>query len=523
MSTAPPLNRIVGNSKLILIARVAAITLNLVTVPIILTSTGIEGFAVWEALLGLGILLASIQYITKSTLAWILGFHTKAGTSERTRWTRAAATLACVTSATALMVGCTFRREIQTSLLPQLSGIPHPQWLIPAALIPFALQTWNDISTSLLIADHRSGMVACFQTLAMTLQALTAIALLSCGFGIWSLPIAQILAGLTHVLLIRELARRTDLALSLIPGPIDLDQARAFANYSKHLLIGTICSNLRGSLDRLFLASSGNPTFLAAYGVAARIATIVNELTNLLYVPATAAAAELARNRDPDSLARLHEGLTAHLTWLLVPALGLLFPVADIAIFLWTGRYIDQAHTILAMLMVSTSFASIVTGPATAILKGEGRPQAEASYLLVTLLLNLAFLYPFLKLMPSLGTIASSSLAWVIGSCFFLLHSNPRMSRSGNNGLRLISLSLTALGAPYLIHVGFVSLTHGTSFTRSEIGLTLEIGASLLCSCLLTRCITPPPAALELGARIKSLLRNVLTTNRTQTTGSNLP
>lgn len=504
-----PIQQILGNSSLILAARATAISLNLITVPIILNANGVGGFAKWEALLGITILFASIQYIYRSTLAWVFGFHAKKGSSERIRWCRAAGAVATISSVSILTIGTLLRALLQKTILPELSGVPLPEWLLPAALVPLAISTWTEIRVALLIADHRSGMVACLQTLAMAAQATTSIALLYSKFGIWSLPLAQTLASTLHALLLRNVLIRQDAAVTLFPGLIYKDQARVFSSYAKHLLIGTACTTLRGAFDRIFLSATGNTTLLAAYGVASRIATIINELTNLIYVPATAKATEIAREGNHVLLANFHRGLTGYLTWLLIPAIAFLAPTSEILAFLWTGKHIEDFHLVLAMLMVSTSFASIVTGPSTAILKGSGHPRAESSYLAVTLILNIGLMAPMLMILPGLGTVASSSLAWILGSVFFAKYPVTGTSDQPRLGTTKILIAFAALSTPFLVHSLAEWLTARFSASPSSTGLALELASSLTISYFLAKRLAPPPGIPPRIAKLGNFMRSI--------------
>ncbi len=491
-----PVQRILANSGLILAARGTAISVNLVTVPVILRASGVEGFANWETLLGITALLATLQYVTRSTMAWLFGSQAPNGSPERAAWSRAASTFALAVAALALVAVILLRASLLRLLLPNLVGAPHAVWIIPLTVIPFAVAAWNDIHAASLIADHRSGTVACLQTLAMIVQAITAIVSLRLHCGIWSLPIAQTLSAAGLFVMNGHLARRNDPGISILPGRIGRRAMLMFAGYAKYLLVGTVCSAMRGSLDRLFIASTGNLAFLTSYGIAARLATIVNELTNLIYVPATAAAAQVSRKGDPTELTRLHGTLTAYLVWLLVPCIAVLVPTVETLVRLWTGKNLDHLHLILAPLVISASMASLMTGPATAILKGCGNPRPESHYLLVTLGLNLLILYPCVALFHAYGTMVASTASWMAGSIHFAIFSLPKARYPAVPSLRFLLWSLLAFAAPFALHLAVRPIVGGLGRPWETVAIAVELAVGLVLALCLARQLAPPPEAL---------------------------
>jgi O-antigen/teichoic acid export membrane protein len=224
------------------------------------------------------------------------------------------------------------------------------------------------------------------------------------------------------------------------------------------LALGSLSTSLRLETDKIVLASFASPAWTGYYGLAARLAGLVMEVSNFFYVPAVAAFGALHARNDWPGIRALYTSLM-----MVVPAAAgaVIVVVAGFPrhlMVLWIGRDVPQAVPLLGLLLCAYAIAVILTGPGTCICKGIGRIEIETVYVAISLALNLSLTIILVRWIGPLGTVIASSVSWASGALFFAFYLHRRLPLRAAATLRagraLIGIAavvvLTRFGASYV-------------------------------------------------------------------------
>ncbi len=85
----------------------------------------------------------------------------------------------------------------------------------------------------------------------------------------------------------------------------------------------------------------------------------------------------------------------------------------------WLGRDF-RLSGVVALLLVASNAVNLWTGPLTLLTAAVGRPQLEARYGLVGLVINLILTIPFVLAFGLLGTVAATAIGQIVGSLYLL-------------------------------------------------------------------------------------------------------
>ena len=88
--------------------------------------------------------------------------------------------------------------------------------------------------------------------------------------------------------------------------------------------------------------------------------------------------------------------------------------------YLWLGRYQPETTLLLYLLLLSSVFSIVATGPGTAVCKGIGQPLIETVVLAASFAVNLILSVALLLLVGAVGTVVASATALVSSSMLFV-------------------------------------------------------------------------------------------------------
>jgi O-antigen/teichoic acid export membrane protein len=211
--------------------------------------------------------------------------------------------------------------------------------------------------------------------------------------------------------------------MPLIPGAADLGMAR----YSGLMAVGSIAGALRDQTDKIVLASLASPAWVAYYGIAARLCSLVMEIISFFYFPIMTAAGALNAMKDWDGVRHLYSRLMATVSIATGLIVIMVAGLADRLVILWLGRPIPEVTPLLWLLITGTASAAILTGPGTAICRGCGRVGIETTYLAFNLILNLILTILLVVLIGPIGTAVATGTTWAVSSILFLIVLHRRL------------------------------------------------------------------------------------------------
>ena len=228
-------------------------------------------------------------------------------------------------------------------------------------------------------------------------------------------------------------------------------ELRGMAKYFGMLLIGTGASALRGQTDRLVLALLATPAWVGAYGIAAKVSSLIMEANSLVYIPIMAASGTLHASGNWNDIQNLYSRIMKVLPFIVGCATIVLLGVQrEIQIF-WLHEFIPESQLILWFILLGNVTAVTVAGPGTSILKGIGNLKIETNYLLMNLILNLLCTVLFVWWLGPFGTVLSSGLTWAVTSIMFVLLMHRRYDlpwrATRNAGLAMILMLVCGIAA----------------------------------------------------------------------------
>lgn len=451
--------RLYKNSGLILICRAVAMAVSVLAVPIVIRSLGFQGYGTWEAIMAVSMVASIPQNVIGGTLIWKMSCAFGAGDlQEIIRLARLGVTVALSMFCLLLPIVWMARRPLVRLLNIPSSFGPAAEWILPSIVALFLLGGINESLGAVIRGCQHTGLTTGIQTVASFFNAAGTIGALFLGAGLWSLWIGFALAFLTTIAGFRLLASRLCPGITLNPTLPRTSDVKNVRKYVGCLVLGSLSVSLRVETDKIVLASLASPTWTGYYGLAARLASLVMEVSNFFYVPTIAAVGALHTRNDWPGIRSLYSNLM-----MVVPAAaGAVIVVVGgfprHLMVLWIGRDVPQAVPLLGLLLCGYAAAVILTGPGTCVCKGIGRVEIETVYIAVSLVLNLVLTITLVRLVGPTGTVIASAVSWAVGSLFFAFYLHRRLplraAATRKAGRALIGIGaavlLTRFCAPYV-------------------------------------------------------------------------
>ena len=346
--------------------------------------------------------------------------------------------------------------------LVELSGIPGPYKATAALVVPWLItQTIlggvGDTFGAILTAHQRAGIMTLIQTGALLANSTLVICGLLHGWKIWSLLLGNTAGMLITLgglyLAARVVAGSPTLRFGLPTWP----ETRPLIKYGAVIALGAVSLALRDTSDKVVLASLGNSTWTAWFGLAARLANLVLTVCSFFYVPLIAATAALHAQGDWPAVRRLYDN-----AMLAMPLVTGCFAVLIASSYqpllvAWIGHPVPEVGPLLFILLTGNVIAIVLTGAGSSVCKGVGRPDIEAAYIVVCIVFNLALKFCLLRLLGPIGTVVSSAASWAIGSVVFaiLLHRTLDLPRATFRAAAMIPAMAAATLIAHVITPAF--------------------------------------------------------------------
>ena len=315
--------------------------------------------------------------------------------------------------------------------LVRLLNLPADYQETAALIIVFvvgimALGGINDALVALVNGYQRTGFTVLVQAGASIFGYIISAVVLFLGYRIWSLWVGFICTFLCTGVGLYLVGARSCGRVDLIPALPRISDLQALSSYSGLMLTGSVSAALRGSTDKIILASMASPVWAGYYGIAARLANLVMEASNFFYAPLIAASGALHAQKDWDGIKRLYSKMMTVVPLVVGAIVVILAGVYDRLLVFWLGLSIPEVSTILLLLLWGNAVAVILTGPGTAVCKGIGRVGIETRYVVLNLVLNVVLTVALVVWLGAIGTVVASAVSWSAAAVYFLfvLHKN---------------------------------------------------------------------------------------------------
>jgi len=419
------------NSGAMAASRLIAASASLVAIPLVIRDLGLVRFGLWESIVAIASLSTTITGPGGGTLLWKMSvaWGEQDGPALR-RLLRAGAVGTLILTVVLLLIAVLMRPLVIRFLRVTNSEAGIVQTLFVALVALVFLTGINETLGALNSAMQRVRVTSFGQTAGQIIMYTVSVVGLRIGLGLQAMLIGVAAGQMVTALLLMAGVRRGLIGLATDGGgPFRL--GRAAGRYFALLTVGAVSAVLRGQTDRLVLAGLASPVWAGYYSMAARMANLLMEFSNLLYVPTIAAAGALMgagrwgaiRSLFLDTMKAVSTG-GAFLGVLLI---GLPEPL----LLLWIGSPLPEASLILRIIAAGTLVALLTTGPGTAICKGIGRPGIETHYIIVGLILNVVLTVSLSLTIGAIGTVIASSVSWAVSALYFvfLLHRRLNLPR----------------------------------------------------------------------------------------------
>jgi O-antigen/teichoic acid export membrane protein len=445
------------NSGLLGVSRLLSLGTSLVTVPVVLSRLGLDGYGGWEAMMAIAALVTVFQTTVNGTLVWKMSAAYGTGDVAGIRRLMGMG-IAAVLGMVALITPFVWTMRYQ---LVGLSNIPPlyraaAVWVIPILVSQTTLGAAGETFAAVLIAHQRAGVTTLIQTAALMANSGFAIIGLLHGWQVWSLLLGNTV-GVVAAIAGQYLAVVKICGIaSLRPHVPNWAEARPLLGYAGFLAIGQISIALRDQADKLVLASVGSTVWTAWFGLAWRLANLALMVCTFFYVPLVSAVAALAANGDWVGVRRIYAN-----TMILMPYLAGAFVVVvasayDRLLMIWIGRSVPQVGPILFILLTGNIIAVVLTGVGSSLCKGIGKVSMETIYIIICVVANVVLKLILTPWLGPIGTVLSSAVSWALGSIIFVIMLH-----------RAVELPNTAIRAAAMIPMMFVAVM----ITRAATGV----------------------------------------------------
>jgi O-antigen/teichoic acid export membrane protein len=445
--------------------------LSLATIPILVSYLGVAGYGAWEALLALATLTSLFQTAISGTLIWrVSDAYGRLDTEEIRRIARVGAGIGWALFLVLAPLAWFLREPAVAFLRIPIETRPLAAEMFPIVAAITLLGGLTLTLEAVVSGCQRTGLVNVVMAGAQAVNYAVVIVMAVLGGGLWSLVAGQAAGFVARLGGAWAAARESYGAVSLMPlmaGGSDTVVAR----YAGLMAVGSVAAALRDQTDKIILASLASPVWVAYYGIAARLCSLVMEIISFFYVPILTAAGALNAMGQWDGIRRLYTRLMTTVS----TATGLIVIVvaglADRLVILWLGRPIPEVTLLLWLLITGTASAAILTGPGTAICRGIGRVGIETTYLTLNLVLNLFLTIALVLLIGPIGTAVATGTTWAFSSILFLVVLHRRLDLPAEASQRAGATALLAatvaaalywtsrvLGLPTGRHDAFVSV-----------------------------------------------------------------
>jgi O-antigen/teichoic acid export membrane protein len=503
--------RLYKNSALIMTCRMVSMSVSVISVPFVIRSLGFQGYGTWETIMAVSVVAAIPQNVIGATLLWKMSSAFGVGDSQEiVRLARLGVSVALLMFGLFLPPIWMCRRPLVRMLNIPSSFGPAAEWILPSVVALVLLGGINESLGAVIRGCQHTGLSTVIQTVASVFNATGIIGALFLGTGLWSMLIGFALSFLTTVYGFRFLASRLCPGITLRPAQPRTSDIKNVRKYVGCLVLGSLSASLRVETDKIVLASLASPTWTGYYGFAARLVSLVMEVSNFFYVPAMAAVGALHARNDWPGIRSLYSNLM-----MVVPAAAgaIVIVIAGFPrhlMILWIGRDVPQAVTLLGILLCGYAPAVILTGPGTCVCKGIGRIEIETVYIAVSLVLNLVLTIALVRIVGPTGTVIATAVSWAVGSLFFAFYLHPRLPLRTAATMRAGRALIAILAVILLIRFCSPYLTLPTDrmgALRSVFAL-LPVALALYAAALLLTGVVPVDALrLCVGPRYKDLPR----------------
>lgn len=474
---------LIGDSGLVLAARLISILANILIAPLFIQRLGLEQYGIWA------LATVAINYLTLMDLGMysaVVRISSDAGARED-RSSIVRVSLYAFTLYSALSITATIILITLMEPLLSLLGIPSAlrdaaSVLLFLAVLRFAMLHLVSVALGVLVGLGRIRTTAILTGLGNLAYGMSAVLVLLYDPSLLAVGVAALSQAVPPIVASAYLVPR---AVVKVPG--SARDARTPRELRKELLVfggwlqvANVANAVNTQTDALILAVLFGPTLTGRYELANRLALPVRLIGQPLLDAAYPRLSNMSHASNEDDEASL-KSYSWHL--LLLTAGGgtaYIFISAPYLLEAWLGEQIPGS-SFMARALVLGIGASMVSGIASTSFRADGRAEIEGKLALATALLNVTLSLILGYAVGWQGVIVASVVAASLHSAMMLAvygriyRARPFSHFEGTSFLRLLWVALSAG-----ISISLVSLMPGIVYDPGPILLAASAGVPFL-------------------------------------------
>lgn len=303
--------------------------------------------------------------------------------------------------------------------------------------------------------------------------ALLTVLFLSLGWGVRGLLAANLLAGLSMLVLFAWMVHRLLPQLALNPLHFRWAELREVLSFSLQFYIIQMTVAIQNQVEKLYLVRFVGVVSVGWYNIASDAGQKIRRIPELLLAPVIAAASELDARGEAHRVEELYHRLHKYLAFVGLPLSLYLVAISGRFVDLWLGPTLHVVAFPLTVL-VWVNFLNLSTGPGFLILVGKGllRPAVNATliglFLIVTLSFVLIYWFGFsgavIGILLAVIVATASFFYWFYRISAYKFGKVLRQAYLKPTGCSAAALAIVMSVAP-ASHLGWVGLSiQGLSF-----------------------------------------------------------
>ncbi len=467
-------HKLVRNTLYNVLGKSWGILLSLLLIPFLVAYLGLERFGLWAlfgvvagyfSLLDFGFGSSFVKYISE--------FHARSDFDRLNQVVRNGLVFYGLLSlvATCLVVPC-------LSIIPRLFHVDawlleEARFVLGAGVAVIFIQNTLSVFAAVIQGLQRMDLSNKTHAAVASIRAAGMGICIVGDYGLHGLMVNQMIVAAGHGVAMVLLAYRHLPQLKLRPWRWDRTLWRRMFVFGTQVQVSRLAQMVAFQMDRLLVGYFFSVASVAFYDVAIRVSSAMRTLPLLLTSAIVPAASELDTRENHRALCKLHLLGSKYLVSCSLPLAAFVVLHARPMIHVWVGPGFEPASVVLQLLAVGY-FLNLVSGTASTIAIGMGRPGLEMRYGVVMAILNLGFSLFWIWVVGLYGAALGSALALGCGSLYFLYLFHGLIEQPLGSFVRLFRAPLAAalLAALLTVWVGSGLSTFG-ELSRWQGGMQL--------------------------------------------------
>jgi O-antigen/teichoic acid export membrane protein len=437
--------KLVRNTLYNVLGKSWGIFLSLLLVPFLLAYLGLERFGLWAlfgvvagyfSLLDFGFGSSFVKYISE--------FQTRSDFDRLNQVVRIGLVFYGLLSlvVAALVVPC-------LPIIPRLfrvdsSLLDEARFVLGAGIAVLFIQNTLSVFTAVIQGLQRMDLSNKTHVAVASFRAVGIVTCIVGDYGLRGLMINQMVVAAGNGVAMMILSYRQLPQLRLRPWRWDRALWRRMFTFGTQVQVSRVAQMIAFQMDRLLVGYFFSVASVAFYDVAIRVSSAMRTLPLLLTSAIVPAASELDTRENRPALCRLHLLGSKYLVFSSLPLAAFVLLHARQMIFVWVGPGFEPASVVLQLLAVGY-FLNLVSGTASTIAMGMGRPGLEMRYGVVMAILNLGFSLFWIWAIGLYGAALGSALALGCGSIYFVYLFHRLIEQPLGSFVRLFRAPLAAV------------------------------------------------------------------------------